>query len=102
LIVEILEAQEFGDEHSGRMVILSNKGLGAYIREFHFQMRINHPKTSKVILLWPVLWIITLLVFLRNNRKIRGVTTKEIFASAKARQSLLADLKLNQGTHNWE
>ncbi|MDR0964658.1 MAG: nucleotidyltransferase family protein [Clostridium sp.] len=102
LIVEILEAQEFGDEHSGRMVILPNNGPGAYIRELHFQMRINHPKTSKIVLLWPALWIITLLVFLHNNRKIRGVTTKEIFASAKARQSLLTDLKLNQGTQNWE
>lgn len=91
---EILEAEEFGKSESDRMVALRNVGPAEYIREFHHQMHLNFPRTGRCVLLWPALWGITLVRFLRNNRKLRGVSTRSILKKAGQRGRLTAKMRL--------
>lgn len=91
---DILEAEEFGKSGKDRMVRLRGTSLWDYVREFHHMMHLNYPRAGKVFLLWPVLWCITLLRFLKNNRKIRGVTTGEVLKKARERSSRMEQLEL--------
>lgn len=92
---ELMDAEEFG-KAKNRMVALRGNGLFDYVREFHHQMHLNFPKAGKVFLLWPVLWTITLVRFLRNNKKVRSVSSKELFESAGKRGKLVKGMKLFQ------
>ena len=92
---DILEAEDFGNSGQDRMVALRGTHLLDYIREFHYVMHLNFPRTGKVFLCWPVLWCITLLRFLRNNRRVRGgVTTREVLKKARERSGRMAQLEL--------
>jgi len=93
---EILDAEEFGNSNKNRMVVMRGTGLFDYIREFHHQMHLNFPRAGRNILLWPVLWPVTLFRFLRNNRKLRKVSTKSVLKEAKRRSRLMEELKLFQ------
>ena len=90
---ELMEAEEFGKSR-GRMVALRGDGVFDYIREFHHQMHLNFPKAGKCFLLWPILWIITLMRFLRNNKKVRAISSKELFSSASKRGKLVKHMNL--------
>ena len=90
---DLFEAGEFG-KVKGRMVALRGNGPFAYVREFHHQMHINFPKAGKCFLLWPVLWMITLVRFLRNNKKVRDVSSRELFDNAKKRGRLVKKLHI--------
>lgn len=94
MLREILDAEEFGNSDSNRMVMMSGTGLSAYVKEFHHQMHLNFPKAGKCILLWPILWIITLVRFLKNNRRLRDTSTGEILKEAKRRSALMEELRL--------
>ncbi len=96
MLREILDAEEFGNSDSNRMVMMNGTGVSAYVKEFHHQMHLNFPKAGKCILLWPILWMITLVRFLKNNRMVRDTSTGEILKEAKRRSRLMEDLKLIQ------
>ncbi len=91
---EILEAEEFGRSSADRMVVMRGSGLWDYFREFHHQMRLNFPKAGKCFLCWPVLWMITLVNFVKNNRKVRNVSTKAVFDKAAQRSKIIQQMKL--------
>lgn len=91
---EVLEAEEFGKSHEHRMVMLRGTGVRDYIREFHHQMHLNFPKVGKCFLIWPVLWGITLVRFLRNNARFRRISTGDILKEAKRRSKLMNKLKI--------
>lgn len=93
-LTEILEAEEFGKSHVHRMVMLRGTGVSDYIREFHHQMHLNFPKCGKCVLLWPVLWLITLVRFVRNNIRFRRVSTGDILREAKRRSRLMNKLNI--------
>lgn len=93
---EILEAEEFGKSAKDRMVTLRGDGLGDYIREFHHQMCLNFPRGSRYIPCWPVLWVVTLVRFLVNNRKIRHVTARAVLRKAGQRSRIMRQM------HLWE
>lgn len=93
---DILEAEEFGRADAKRMVVLRDKGLKGYIREFHHQMHLNFPKAGRCFLLFPVLWLVTLVRFLRNNRKVRGVTLRQVLRTADMRSHRMEQLGLFQ------
>lgn len=93
-LCDVFDSEEFGRASAERMVAVQGTGIRAYWREFHYQMKMNHPKTSRCVLLWPVLWVITLVVFLRNNRKLNRGSTGEIMRSAGQRSRLVRQLKL--------
>ena len=85
---EFWNAEEFGKSSSARMVNLQSVRKRDYIREFHHQMHLNFPKAGKCPLLWPILWIITLVRFLVNNKKIRKVSLRSVLKSAGDRGRL--------------
>lgn len=93
---EILTAEEFGNSDPNRMVMMHGTGIWAYVREFQHQMHLNFPKAGKCFLLWPVLWILTLVKFLKNNRKVRRIKTSGILKEARRRSKLMEQLRLFQ------
>lgn len=93
---EFWVAEEFGKSSATRMVNLQGSKKSAYVKEFHHQMHLNFPKAGKCPLLWPVLWVITLVRFLVNNRRIRKVSLKDVLKSAGDRG------KLNEKLHIFE
>lgn len=93
---DVFAAEEFGKADKDRMVIVQGNSLWAYIKEFHYQMKMNHPKTSRYIVLWPALWVITLVVFLRNNRKLNRGKVRDILRNAGDRSRLLQQIGLGK------
>lgn len=93
---DVFAAEEFGKADKDRMVIVQKNSIWAYIKEFHYQMKINHPKASPYVVLWPALWVITLVVFLRNNRKLNRGKVKDILRNAGDRSRLLQQIGLDK------
>lgn len=93
-LIDILEGGEFGDEDPGRMVVLRSASFRAYVIEFHHQMRLNFPKAGRCPVLWPALWIATLHKFLKNNRKVRRMSSRVFFEKAESRSRLVKKMKL--------
>lgn len=93
-IRDVLDAEEFGKSGKDRMVALRGTNICDYIREFHHQTCLNFPKANRIFILLPGLWAVTLLRFLRNNRKLRHVSTRSILMNAHNRSKLIANLKL--------
>ena len=91
---DVLDSEEFGKTSEDRMVAVRGSGFGAYTREFHHQMHLNFPRAGKCFLLWPLLWCMTLVRFLRNNRKIRRTSVKAVIKSAGERGELVKRLFL--------
>lgn len=96
LMAEIFEAEEFGHSSKDRMVVLRGTGLMDYAREFHHQMKLNYPKAGKIMVLYPVLWIMTLCGFLYRNRTLRKVSGRQILKKAKRRSQLTEQMRLFQ------
>lgn len=57
--------------------------LLTYFKEGHLQMQVRFPKLGKCPLLWPVLWIITLICFLYNNRAVRNMSLAQTLRNFK-------------------
>lgn len=93
-LAEILEAEEFGKSSVNRMVTLRGGKLADYVREFHHQMCLNFPRGSRCIVCWPLLWMITLVRFLRNNRKIRKTSGLAILKKAGQRGKMIEQIGL--------
>lgn len=92
---EIMISGEFGKNDDERMVALRGSGITAYVREFHHQMKLNFPKAGKIFVCWPVLWIITLIKFISNNRKYRkNASVKNILKNAGARGRIVKKMNL--------
>ena len=89
LLRDILDAGEFGYSESERMVGMDGDSLMAYIREFHHQMHINFPNIGKIIFFWPVLWLATLIRFLKNNKKLNRAPISAIMKKAGKRGQLV-------------
>lgn len=94
LMQEIFTAGEYGKSDKTRMVAMRGTGMKSYIREFHHQMNLNYPRAGHIFLLWPFLWLFTLYRFLRNNRKIRNISGREILKEAARRSELTEQMKL--------
>ena len=86
---DILDAGEFGYSEAERMVGMDGDSWTAYVREFHHQMHINFPKAGKIIFFWPVLWIATLVRFLRNNKRLNRAPVSAIMKKAGKRGQLV-------------
>lgn len=94
-LADILKAGEFGILENDRMIALKDDSLSEYVRVFHKQMHYNFPKVGKVFIIWPILWIATLFIFLRNNKKIRNNNSgMSYLKKAKDRSALVKELHL--------
>lgn len=94
MLLDVLEAEEFGRSGSDRMVVLQERGIRGYAAEFHHQMRLNFPKAGKVFPIWPILWGVTLVRFLRNNKRLQRGSARAILQKAGERSSMLREMKL--------
>ena len=90
---EVFDAGRFG-EGTGRLVNLRNPSIFGLIKEFHHQTRINYPKASRIFLIWPILWIGSLIRFTKNNKTVRHTGAKEIIGNAKKRSRLTKEIGL--------
>ncbi len=95
---EVLEAGEFGKTSPDRMVALRGTGWISYIREFHHQMKLAYPEAGRIIIIWPVLWIMTFAGFLYRNHSIRNVTGSAIIKKAAQRSRLTSKMRLFKKT----
>lgn len=93
-MLEIMEAEEFGKSSVERMVTLRSGGMQEFFREFHHQMQLNFMTLSKIWVLWPLLWMLTLVKFLINNRKIRKTSTLKIIWKANQRSQKMKKIRL--------
>jgi hypothetical protein len=91
---EFLSAGEFGKISNERMVSLRGNTPIDYFREFHHQMKLNFPKVSKIFLIWPILWIVTFVRFMVNNKKVRNVKLSAVVTKAGERGKLNRKLGL--------
>ena len=85
---------EFGKTSVDRMVVLRGTGILDYVREFHHQMHLNFPRAGRWPLLWPGLWGVTLVRFLRNNRRYRKTSLFRVLQTTKERSKLSPVLRL--------
>ena len=92
LLRDVLDAGEFGYSEPDRMVGMDGNSPAAYIKEFHHQMHMNFPKAGRVILLWPALWLATLIRFLRNNKRLSRPPLRAIIKKAGSRGELVKRL----------
>ena len=92
LLRDILDAGEFGYSEAERMVGMEGNSLAAYVREFHHQMHINFSKAGRIAVFWPVLWVATLVRFLRNNKKLNRAPISAIMKKAGERGTLVKRL----------
>lgn len=91
---EIMDAEEFGKSQANRMVMMRGTKLVDYVREFHHQMHLNFPGIGNCFLLWPILWIFTLVKFIYNNKKLRQISTTKVLKEARRRSKLMEKMKI--------
>lgn len=95
-LMDIVDAEEFGKADKNRMVALRKRGIVAYAKEFHYQMRMNHPEASKKKWKWPYLWVKTFVVFMHNNRKLKRGSLRDILKNAGERAGVVEQMRLFQ------
>lgn len=94
LIDEILASGHFGENDSARVVNLSSNSFAGLFGQFHLQTKENFPKASKIFITWPVIWIATLVIFMKNNSKIRKKSTLSVIRTAYMRGKVSNKLNL--------
>lgn len=93
-LMDVINAEEFGKSDKNRMVALRKKGFFSYVKEFHYQMRMNYPEESRAKWKWPYLWVKTFVIFLKNNRRLGRGTVRNILKSAGDRASVVEEMRL--------
>lgn len=94
---DVLEAEEFGYSSRARMVMMKDSSVKSFLNEFHHQMHLNYPRAGKLWVIWPALWIITLVRFLANNKTVRNTSTMQILKKAKERSRLMEEIQIFDG-----
>ncbi len=83
-IQKVLEDRDMGTSNDTALVgsgSYQKINLWTYFREGHLQMKVRFLKLHKCILLWPVLWGITLICFIWNTYHYRNTTLKDTLAA---------------------
>lgn len=91
---DIMEAGEFGKTQNARMLALHETGIAGYVRAFHHQMKLNYPRASRCVMIFPALWVLTFARFLHNNRTLRKTTVREILSNANKRGRIAEKMHL--------
>jgi glycosyltransferase involved in cell wall biosynthesis len=93
-LMDIIQAEEFGKADKNRMVALRKRSLWGYVKEFHYQMRMNYAEESKKKWKWPYLWCKTFVTFLRNNRRLGRGSLHSILKNAGERAGVVEEMRL--------
>ncbi len=97
LIADIMKAGEFGKNDSSRMLIMTQGGnLFHYLQQLHRQMKNRFPEIQRIVILWPILWLLTGICFLWNNHALRKTSTREVLATTRKRHHLIQEMDLFQ------
>lgn len=91
-IIQILKDGDMGTDISQSLVGSSSYqkvNFLTYFKEGHIQMKVRFPKASHYPVLWPALWCITFICFIRNTYTVRNTTFRQTLHSFK---------KINQKT----
>ena len=91
-IIQILKDGDMGTDISQSLVGSSSYqkvNFLTYFKEGHIQMKVRFPKASHYPVLWPALWCITFICFIRNTYTVRNTTFHQTLHSFK---------KINQKT----
>lgn len=91
---DILESGCFGELEQGRLVNMGDSGISGLVKQVHYRMKENFPKVSRIVLLWPILWMSTIIVFIRNNKRVRGQKTVDYIKNAKKRSKIVKKMNL--------
>ncbi len=91
---DVLLSESFGVSDHARISAVTDTSIRGYFLEFHHQMKINYRRYAGIYLLWPLLWMLTLLNFLRNNKTIRGTSARRILQVAGDRGRMIRTLHL--------
>lgn len=93
-IEDVFQSGEFGGEDSSRMVALQGDSPVSYLREFHHRTRLNFPNASRFPILYPALWAVALVRFLKNNRTIRHTGLTSVMREAGRRGEISKKMHL--------
>ncbi|MCQ2522978.1 MAG: nucleotidyltransferase family protein [Lachnospiraceae bacterium] len=93
-VKEILASGSYGRNDTSRIVNLKDNSIIGLVSQFHHQMKENFPKGSKVFIIWPGLWIATLIIFIRNNSRVRKTSTMKVLKTAFKRGDVTRQLHL--------
>ena len=94
LLDEIFDTGLFGKDNRNRIVVPDEAGITGYIKEFHHQMKENFPTTSGIVIIWPLLWLATLINFIKNNKRVRSTGLLNILREADRRGRIIRKMKL--------
>lgn len=94
LMDDIMKGGEFGGGEAERMLTLGRVSLVEPVQKVHRQMCVNFPRASRCFLCWPVLYVLTLARFWRNNRRLRHTSARAILRMARERGRLREKLGL--------
>ena len=79
-ITQILKDGDMGTDISQSLIGSSSYqkiNFFTYFKEGHIQMKVRFPRARRFPLLWPALWIITFLCFIRNTYTVRNTTLRQ-------------------------
>lgn len=93
---EIIEAEREGKPSSNRVVALRGTQITDYIREFHHQTVLQFPKAVKCKVLFPMLYIVSLIKFLYNNHSRRNQSLWSVLETTKERSRLVKEMNIFQ------
>ena len=85
-MTQILEDGDMGTDISQTLVGSSSYqkvNLFTYFKEGHVQMKVRFPKAGRYPFLWPVLWGITFVCFIRNTYTVRNTTFRQTLRNFK-------------------
>ena len=85
-LIKIIEENDMGSGVSTALVgsgSYKNVNLWTYFKEGHTQMKVRFPKISKIILLWPILWLITFICFIYNTYTLRNTSFRQTLKDFK-------------------
>ena len=92
---DLIQGGEFGKWDPKRMLITTRApGSVTYLRELHRQMKKRFPKACRIVVIWPILWIVTGIAFVYNNIRVRKVSTKEIMDSNEKRNKMVKKMEI--------
>lgn len=100
---QVLDDNDMGTITSSTLVgsnSYQSINLFTYAKEFHLQMHVRFPKLGRHVLLWPILWIATLVCFIKNTYFLRHTTLRETFRSFKKKNENTKVLRIFDNSHD--
>ncbi|MBS7328987.1 MAG: hypothetical protein KIG26_00020, partial [Lachnospiraceae bacterium] len=64
------------------------------IKLLHHHMKENFQTTSGIVILWPLLWLSSLIIFIKNNKRVRSTGLLNILREADRRGKIIRRMKL--------